>query len=206
MSLDLPPDIAGKEIEHPSQACVDKFLSRDEPPLGVPLGQRFWRATEQLCQQTVVIDFQKRKGGALGRILIDLGYIKESDLNIALAAQKGYELVNLEGVNIPPIAINAVPQQIAATNKVLPISFDPSTKKLTVVMANHENFRALDDLRSLMGYHVTAMGLSASPAQIKRSPTLGEHTDEVLREVLGYDGARVDQLKAAGAFSLPKKK
>jgi formyl-CoA transferase len=48
--------------------------------------------------------------------------------------------------------------------------------------------------------------LSASPADIKRSPTLGEHTDEVLRQVLGYDGARVDQLKAAGVFSLPPKK
>ena len=28
--------------------------------------------------------------------------------------------------------------------------------------------------------------LSASPAEIERSPTLGEHTDEVLKEVLGY--------------------
>ena len=29
--------------------------------------------------------------------------------------------------------------------------------------------------------------LSASPAEIERSPLLGEHTDEVLNEVLGYD-------------------
>jgi formyl-CoA transferase len=48
--------------------------------------------------------------------------------------------------------------------------------------------------------------LSASPAQIERSPTLGEHTDEVLRDVLGYDAAKVDQLKTAGAFSMPPKK
>lgn len=48
--------------------------------------------------------------------------------------------------------------------------------------------------------------LSASPAEIKRSPTLGEHTDEVLRDVLGYDAGRVDQLRAAGAFSMPPKK
>jgi len=65
------------------------------------------------------LDFQKRKGGALGRILIDLGYIKEADLNVALAAQKGYELVNLEGRAIPKEAIDAVPPQIATTNKVL---------------------------------------------------------------------------------------
>jgi formyl-CoA transferase len=48
--------------------------------------------------------------------------------------------------------------------------------------------------------------LSASPAVIKRSPTLGEHTDEVLKQVLGYDEARIGALKQAGAFSLPPKK
>jgi formyl-CoA transferase len=48
--------------------------------------------------------------------------------------------------------------------------------------------------------------LSASPARIERSPLLGEHTDEVLKEVLGYDEARIASLKQAGAFSLPPKK
>jgi formyl-CoA transferase len=48
--------------------------------------------------------------------------------------------------------------------------------------------------------------LSASPAKLERSPLLGEHTEEVLKEVLGYDGARIDGLKKAGAFSLPPKK
>jgi formyl-CoA transferase len=47
--------------------------------------------------------------------------------------------------------------------------------------------------------------LSASPAVIKRSPTLGEHTDEVLKEVLGYDQGKIDTLRGAGAFSAPKK-
>ena len=48
--------------------------------------------------------------------------------------------------------------------------------------------------------------LSASPAKIERSPLLGEHTDEVLTSVLGYDAARVAALKTAGAFSAPPKK
>ena len=48
--------------------------------------------------------------------------------------------------------------------------------------------------------------LSASPAKIERSPTLGEHTDEVLKDVLGYDASKIDGLKKAGAFSLPPKK
>ena len=48
--------------------------------------------------------------------------------------------------------------------------------------------------------------LSASPAVIQRSPTLGEHTDEVLKEVLGYADDKIAQMKSAGAFSLPPKK
>jgi type IV pilus assembly protein PilB len=107
-------------------------------------------------QVSEALEFQKRKGGALGRILIDLGYIKESDLNTALAAQRGYETVDLSGMTIPPATLAAVHAQFATTNKILPIAFDPATKKLTVVMANHENFRALDDLRTMMGYTVIA--------------------------------------------------
>jgi formyl-CoA transferase len=48
--------------------------------------------------------------------------------------------------------------------------------------------------------------LSASPAKIERSPLLGEHTEEVLKQVLGYDEAKVATLKTAGAFSAPPKK
>jgi formyl-CoA transferase len=48
--------------------------------------------------------------------------------------------------------------------------------------------------------------LSDSPAEIKRSPLLGEHTEEVLKQVLGYDDAKIAALKQAGAFSLPPKK
>jgi formyl-CoA transferase len=48
--------------------------------------------------------------------------------------------------------------------------------------------------------------LSESPAKIERSPLLGEHTDEVLKEVLGYSEEQVAKLKSAGAFSAPPKK
>jgi formyl-CoA transferase len=48
--------------------------------------------------------------------------------------------------------------------------------------------------------------LSASPAVIKRSPTLGEHTSEILKEVLRYDEGKINSLKSAGAFSIPPKK
>jgi formyl-CoA transferase len=41
--------------------------------------------------------------------------------------------------------------------------------------------------------------LSASPADVKRSPLLGEHNEEILRDVLGYEGADLEAVWASGA-------
>ena len=50
--------------------------------------------------------------------------------------------------------------------------------------------------------------LSASPVTVERSPLLGEHTEEILQSVLGYNEAHVATLKEGGAFSKepPKQK
>jgi formyl-CoA transferase len=48
--------------------------------------------------------------------------------------------------------------------------------------------------------------LSASPAVIERSPLLGEHTESVLKTVLGYEDGRIESMKQAGAFSASPKK
>ncbi len=42
--------------------------------------------------------------------------------------------------------------------------------------------------------------LSDSPTEVTRSPLLGEHTDEILSEVLGFDESRVRDLKNSGAL------
>src|SRR5690606_15988359 len=41
--------------------------------------------------------------------------------------------------------------------------------------------------------------LSDSPADVKRSPLLGEHTDEILQSVLGYTTEEMAAIKASGA-------
>ena len=41
--------------------------------------------------------------------------------------------------------------------------------------------------------------LSASPAEVKRSPLLGEHTMEILTEVLGYEGEALTKVTESGA-------
>jgi len=48
--------------------------------------------------------------------------------------------------------------------------------------------------------------LSDSPTEVTRSPLLGEHTEEILRDVLKLDDARVAELKASGALTPPARK
>jgi formyl-CoA transferase len=43
--------------------------------------------------------------------------------------------------------------------------------------------------------------LSDSPVELERSPLLGEHTDEILSGVLGYEPAEIAKLRKAGAFT-----
>jgi formyl-CoA transferase len=45
--------------------------------------------------------------------------------------------------------------------------------------------------------------LSASPADVKRSPLLGEHTEEILRDVLGYEGDALKAVVESGAIGNP---
>jgi len=48
--------------------------------------------------------------------------------------------------------------------------------------------------------------LSDSPADVRRSPLLGEHTDEILKDVLGFKAAEIAEIKNSGALSAPPKK
>ncbi len=45
--------------------------------------------------------------------------------------------------------------------------------------------------------------LSDSPADVKRAPLLGEHTEEILREVLGLDDGAVTEIRDSGAVGAP---
>ncbi len=43
--------------------------------------------------------------------------------------------------------------------------------------------------------------LSDSPVEVERSPLLGEHSEEILTEVLGYEDSHIEHLREAGAFT-----
>jgi formyl-CoA transferase len=47
--------------------------------------------------------------------------------------------------------------------------------------------------------------MSDSVSEVKRSPLLGEHTEEILRDILKYDDKRVAEVQESGAIGEPQR-
>ena len=92
------------------------------------------------------------KGKKLGVILIELGKVSALDVEVGLAGQFGLEYVDLANLEIPKEVIAALQPATANSYKVLPIAFDPATRSLTIAMKNRDNYRAVDDLKNVMGF------------------------------------------------------
>src|SRR5918999_461493 len=69
---------------------------------------------------------QERLGRTLGRVLIDLGMVKETDLVAALARQVGLDYIDLGEHQIDPAAASLVSEQVARRYRAMPIGFEDS--------------------------------------------------------------------------------
>jgi type IV pilus assembly protein PilB len=124
---------------------------------GRPLGRVLYKMGKVTREQVnQAVDVQKQRGGLLGQILVDLGYIDDTVRTLALAFQAGMEYVDLDGLSIPESALNQVPSQMANTYKVVPVDFDAQAKRLVIALASADNFRAVDDLRTLTGCDIVS--------------------------------------------------
>lgn len=92
----------------------------------------------------------------IGQIFLEMGLVDDDQLRIALAAQRGMEYANIDGINIPNDVIEKVPAQMAKTYHIIPINYNKEQNELTVVLDSPDNFRATDDLNTLMGFKVNA--------------------------------------------------
>lgn len=107
---------------------------------------------------------QAESGGALGDMLIELGFIGRDELIKALATQYGLKFVNISDVDFPPELIAQISPSIACVYRVVPASMENGV--LTVAMADPLNIRVLDDLRFMLNMRVE--GAVADPAVVNR--------------------------------------
>jgi type IV pilus assembly protein PilB len=144
--------------------------SSSEPPPGSARRKRLGEILVSMgkvkpAQVEEALKVQKAKGGAIGAVLVDLGSCDPSDVGAALAVQMGMRHVELDELEIPSEVIEKMDAMTARSYNVVPIEFDLG--RLTVAMADPNNFRAADELRTLLGYEIVAA--VADPAAVVRA-------------------------------------
>ena len=100
----------------------------------------------------LALEEQTRTGEKLGEILLRLGLITEEEISYAIAHQAGVEFINLEEVIINPAVIKLVPYNVARENKVVPITTDG--KSIVVAIQDPFNFKAIDTIEQITGLRV----------------------------------------------------
>jgi type IV pilus assembly protein PilB len=131
-----------------------------------PLGQLLKEmelVTEAQIQEALQV--QRKKGGVLGEILVGLEYVSKEEILLALAAQMGMEVVDLDELEIDPEVIAKVPATMAKNYNVIPIKFEHNV--LTVAMSNPHDPNVKDDLRANL--HVEVQGAVASEEGVQRA-------------------------------------
>jgi type IV pilus assembly protein PilB len=152
---------------------------------------------DQLDQATAE---QERLGRTLGRVLIDLGMVKETDLVAALARQVGLEYVDLTDQHIDPAAASLVSEQVARRYRAMPIRFEDG--RLIVAMSDPSNVFALDDIRTITGMDVKPVVATAGDieAAIRRYGQFEQSVEDISAEASSQadEGLKdLDEVEAA---------
>ena len=103
------------------------------------------------------LSVQKTRKVLLGQLLVELGYCNDRNVQAALAGQAGMAYVDISDLEISEEAIAAVPAENAQAYQIVPIEYNPTSKRLKIAMKSPNNFRAVDDLRLLIGANVEAV-------------------------------------------------
>lgn len=93
------------------------------------------------------LEAQKTNKQRLGDYLIDSGFVSDKDIAYALHIQLGIEVVELRGVDIPDDVISLIPGNMLRKHNVLPIGFeDGGHNTLILVMSDPLDMDAQDDI------------------------------------------------------------
>jgi type IV pilus assembly protein PilB len=132
---------------------------------------------------------QRTRKVLLGQLLIELGLVSARDIAEALAGQAGMQYMDLAGKDIPEEVRTVIPADNVQSYQVIPIEYNPVSKRLKIAMKSPDNFRAVDDLRLLMGFNVEAVVADAAliDALIKKHYSKSESVVDVVSSLAKDD-------------------
>lgn len=150
------------------------------------------------------LEHQKLTGHRLGDCLVEIGLLQEAALLRFLAAEFQTRFVSAEKLakaRIPTEVLDKVPVRLAEAQNVLPLAIDPERQLLSVVAAEPQNKKLLDELALVTGIaEVYAyVGLRSTIAAAIRKHYYGDTTAFASLEVVTAQ-TRADVSSMASAY------
>jgi type IV pilus assembly protein PilB len=119
--------------------------------------------TQEQLDKALLI--QKEKGGKLSDVIIDLKFVKESELISTLSEGLGLPLIDLKRFKIDHEIVKIIPVDIARHYQIIPVS--KMGDSITLAMADPLNIFAIDHVQSLTGYKINP--IISSPQDIMQT-------------------------------------
>ncbi|MBI4341378.1 MAG: hypothetical protein HY598_03755 [Candidatus Omnitrophica bacterium] len=86
--------------------------------------------------------YQKERGGLMGQALIQLGFVTEEEIALALTAQYGFPYLPLDNYEIDGGLTALIPEETARQYCLIPV--DRIGNALTLAMADPSNLQAIE--------------------------------------------------------------
>ena len=100
----------------------------------------FNQITPELVEEMVKLQQEPEgKGKLLGQLLKERGFIDEAGIQKALAAQKGFAYVDLNGFEPTPDTVKCVDRRMPRQFLFMPLQFDAATRSITVAVLDPAN-------------------------------------------------------------------
>jgi len=124
---------------------------------------------------------QKQTGQMLGAVLVQMGFLRETQLMSLLQRQLSLPLVDLETAAVDEQALLKVKEDMARRYLALPVEIE-GRKTLVVAMSDPLNVAALEDLRFHAGMFIKPV--LAAPSQLQEAIERYYHLDSSMNEVV----------------------
>jgi type IV pilus assembly protein PilB len=122
-------------------------------------------------QLTRALEEQKKRGGKIGEILVDLGFVNEHNLATFLARQLHIPYIEIEKQLVDPESVKLIPADLARRITAIPLYMDKDA--LVVAMADPLNIFGLDDMRKATGREIRQVVATRSDIQVAISSYYG---------------------------------
>lgn len=149
----------------------------------VPIGQILVeRGSIDGRQLRAGLDWQRRRGGRLGRALVHLGLLDETALVGALGFQFGIDVVDLADRFIDRDVLRLVPPRIIEARRVLPVELLEETRRGPLLVATSDplDMHALDEVAFASGKQVRPMLASRAQIDVAIARLIGHSHREAL--------------------------